>query len=84
MCIEHPDHTGSSSNPLAPWNQPDTIRLTCDVCEGEYEADADHEAGDECEGRTPEGQPCFGTLRPDWEYDSEPDWDSMPGGADDY
>lgn len=35
MCIEHPDHTGSSSNPLAPWNQAEDSRVICDQCEHE-------------------------------------------------
>lgn len=31
--IEHPDHTGASSNPLAPWNWPDAV--VCRWCEEE-------------------------------------------------
>lgn len=29
--IEHPDHTGASANPDAPWNQPDP-NDACDYC----------------------------------------------------
>lgn len=39
MDIEHPDHTGASANPLAPWNQPDTDELECEDCGGEMEAE---------------------------------------------
>ena len=30
--IEHPDHTGMSANPDAPWNQPDATE--CEDCRG--------------------------------------------------
>lgn len=32
--IEHPDHTGMSANPNAPWNAPDAYEgdHTCDEC----------------------------------------------------
>lgn len=50
--IEHPDHTGSSGNPLAPWNQPDG-----DTYEGPYTCpDCDHEHGTENGNR--DGEPC--------------------------
>jgi hypothetical protein len=44
--IEHPDHTGSSSNPNAPWNQPDAIPVQCVFCHEESET---LEVGDDCE-----------------------------------
>jgi hypothetical protein len=52
MFIEHPDHTGASSNPLAPWNWPDALPCECDECGYQSEALAH---GDECED-------CYGTM----------------------
>lgn len=77
MCIEHPDHTGSSANPTAPWNQPDAEPLRCDYCDFTVDLDAPGVfEGADC----PE---CLeGTLGLDGP--TEPDWDAMPGGHDDY
>ncbi len=66
--IEHPDHTGSSANPAAPWNAPDAFEgdHTCDECghiEWGYGID-----GDECGQEYEETQyndafTCDGILR---------------------
>lgn len=69
MCIEHPDHTGASSNPLAPWNQPDPEPLICPEC---YELDEDAEVGDRCnsgdtfcDGIMREQDYCIGCNQPE-------------------
>lgn len=46
--IEHPDHTGASSNPSAPWNQGDPDPLICDVCGDEPEEGDGFDEGDAC------------------------------------
>lgn len=45
--IEHPDHTGASSNPHAPWNQGDPDPVICPVCDHEPQEGA--EEGAQCE-----------------------------------
>lgn len=46
--IEHPDHTGASSNPRAPWNHPDAVVLVCNECDGEPPEYAEMHEGDSC------------------------------------
>lgn len=45
MCIEHPDHTGESANPDAPWNAPDAEPWTCPSCDAQHDDDT---AREEC------------------------------------
>lgn len=60
--IEHPDHTGSSANPLAPWNRPDEEppELQCPVCHHEPDVDAGFTEGDECLYHHATEDPCGG------------------------
>lgn len=70
MDIEHPDHTGASSNPLAPWNAREEEReLYCPSCHEEPEDQGAVEPGDPCENTQPEYDragneipPCEGTY----------------------
>lgn len=39
--IQHPDHTGASANPDAPWNQPDARIVVCNLCSEEHEEQFD-------------------------------------------
>lgn len=73
--IEHPDHTGASSNPLAPWNahETDADDFQCDECGATPDDAVD-------DGEACEEDGCEGAYRL---VDHEPDWDSMPGGHDD-
>ena len=63
---------GAENDSRAPWNQPDAPDCICDECDTEAEECEPDTACEECDN---------GTMR---EVDNEPDWDSMPGGADDY
>lgn len=62
---------GAEFDPNAPWNQPDTPPCQCDECDDVSNDDFD---GAEC------GMCDTGTYRE--VVPAEPDWDSMPGGAD--
>lgn len=44
--IEHPDHTGSSANPHAPWNLPDAVDL--DECPAQFDGDCHNPECDSC------------------------------------
>jgi hypothetical protein len=85
MSIEHPDHTGSSSNPLAPWTQSDAYEgiHTCNECGREEEGCELDLDGTSCGAPADEDYPlpCPGIMQQPAPY--EPDWDSMPGGWDD-
>ena len=61
----------SAGDPTAPWNQV-APPCTCDECDFQEDESEPDTTCPECES---------GTMRED---DNEPDWDSMPGGADDY
>lgn len=65
--MEHPDHTGASSNPNAPWNRGDPPRLGCDACDHEpapgeaIAGDPCHETWDDFKARPQRfGIPCDG------------------------
>lgn len=53
MCIEHPDHTGESANPDAPWNAEDAL-FECNMC-GVQETEVD--VGEDCTDEN-----CDGTF----------------------
>lgn len=67
--IEHPDHTGWSANPSAPWNRPDPAPLICSECYGldEYAEVGDRcNAGDgSCNGVMREQDVCPGCNQPE-------------------
>lgn len=67
--IEHPEHTGASVNPSAPWNQGDEDELVCRLC-GELPDDpAAADLDGPCQNTQPEYDragneipPCTGTY----------------------
>ena len=65
----YPDGTWAG-DPNAPWNVPDAPTCVCDHCDVEREEWEPDTVCEDCE---------TGTMR---EVCDEPDWDSMPGGAD--
>lgn len=80
----YPDDVPAGS-PRAPWNQPDAPEpdaFHCTHCDLDI-TPGNSEEGDSCPYHDDAEQPCEGTLVAYYSPD-EPDWDSMPGGADDY
>ena len=55
--IEHPDHTGNSGNPAAPWNT-EEMEVSCDECGHTTVSQLEDEECDECgEGTMNEQEP---------------------------
>lgn len=75
--MEHPDHTGSSANPNAPWNQPDPELVVCRYCHEEIEpevfAETEEDICPRCsEGPTDEEQWGATSLAPDTRGEHDP------------
>jgi len=62
--IEHPDHTGASSNPLAPWNWPDPepVQVQCPLCHHEPDPDDGFDEGTTCLYANDKDDPCEGVY----------------------